>query len=148
MNEENKEKKEEIINDQNNVSNSNVNDSSGECVCSSGNTENIKEDELNNVINICRLNDINIIKECGLESIIINDNSLSGGEKNRIILARSLLHSKKIIILDEVLKEVDYKLEYDIISDIINYYKDKIIIYVSHKDLSSLFNKVLTFRKE
>ena len=46
MNEENKEKKEEIINDQNNVSNSNVNDSSGECVCSSGNTENIKEDEL------------------------------------------------------------------------------------------------------
>ena len=46
MNEENKEKKEEIINDQNNVSNSNVNDSSGECVCSSGNSENIKEDEL------------------------------------------------------------------------------------------------------
>lgn len=46
MNKENKEKKEEIINDQNNVSNSNVNDSSGECVCSSGNTENIKEDEL------------------------------------------------------------------------------------------------------
>lgn len=41
MNEENKEKKEEIINDQNNVSNSNVNDSSGECVCSSGNSENI-----------------------------------------------------------------------------------------------------------
>lgn len=109
---------------------------------------NINEDELNNVIKICRLNDINIIKECGLESIIINDNSLSGGEKNRIILARSLLHSKKIIILDEVLKEVDYKLEYDIISDIINYYKEKIIIYVSHKDLSSLFNKVLTFRKE
>ena len=46
MNKENKEKKEEIINDQNNVSNSNVNDSSGECVCSSGNSENIKEDEL------------------------------------------------------------------------------------------------------
>ncbi len=46
MNEENKEKKEEIINDQNNVSNSNVNDSSGKCVCSSGNSENIKEDEL------------------------------------------------------------------------------------------------------
>ena len=46
MNEENKEKEEEIINDQNNVSNSNVNDSSGKCVCSSGNSENIKEDEL------------------------------------------------------------------------------------------------------
>ena len=108
----------------------------------------IDEDKLNNVINICRLNDINIIKECGLNIMLINGNLLSGGEKNRIILARSLLHSKKIIILDEVLKEVDYELEKLIIKDILKYYKDNIILYVSHKNVGSLFPKTLTFRKE
>ena len=106
---------------------------------------NINETLVNDVINICRLKEI---KNIDLNNIIINSNSFSGGEKNRIILARSLLKSKKIIILDEVLKEVDYEMELIIIKDILNYFKDRVIIYVSHKDVSFLFNKVLTFRKE
>ena len=84
----------------------------------------------------------------GSVSFIINNNSLSGGEKNRIILARGLIYSKKIIILDEVLKEVDYNLEVTILKDILEYFKDRTIIYVSHKNVSNLFDKVLTFRKE
>ena len=103
---------------------------------------------LNNVIRICKLDTINIIKSVGLDSFIINNNSLSGGEKNRIILARGLIYSKKIIILDEVLKEVDYNLEVTILKDILEYFKDRTIIYVSHKNVSNLFDKVLTFRKE
>ena len=103
---------------------------------------------LNNVIRICKLDTINIIKSVGLDSFIINNNSLSGGEKNRIILARGLIYSKKIIILDEVLKEVDYNLEVSILKDILEYFKDRTIIYVSHKNVSNLFDKVLTFRKE
>ena len=108
----------------------------------------IRENELNKVLDICRINEINVVKNIGLESIIINNSSISGGEKNRIILARSLIHSKKILILDEVLKETDYNLEVDIIKDIIKYYKNKTIIYISHKNVSNLFNKVLTLRKE
>ena len=88
------------------------------------------------------------MRDVGLNSYIINNNSLSGGEKNRVILARILLNSKIIIILDEILKETDYDLEVDIVKSILNYYKDRIIIYVSHKDLEFLFSKVLTFRKE
>ena len=103
---------------------------------------------LNKIISICRLDKINIIKEVGLDSLVINSNSFSGGEKNRIILARSLINSKKIIILDEVLKEVDYELEYNIVKDLLEYFKDRTIIYVSHKNLSNLFSNVLTFRKE
>lgn len=103
---------------------------------------------LNNVIRICKLDTINIIKSVGLDSFIINNNFLSGGEKNRIILARGLIYSKKIIILDEVLKEVDYNLEVTILKDILEYFKDRTIIYVSHKNVSNLFDKVLTFRKE
>jgi len=108
----------------------------------------INKEELDKILKICRINNINVVKEVGLESIIINNSSISGGEKNRIILARSLIHSKEIIILDEVLKETDYKLEIDIVRDIIEYYKNKTIIYISHKNVSFLFNKVLTLGKE
>lgn len=108
----------------------------------------IDKELLDNVIRICKLDTINIINSVGLDSYIINNNTLSGGEKNRIILARGLLYSKKIIILDEVLKEVDYELEITIIKDILEYFSDRTIIYVSHKNVSNLFNKVLTFRKE
>jgi len=108
----------------------------------------IDESLLDNILKICRLDDINIVKSVGLNSLIINDNSLSGGERNRLILARSLIHSKNILILDEVLKEVDESLEKDIIKDILEFYKDKTILYISHKNVGYLFSKVLTFRKE
>lgn len=103
-------------------------------------------DEINNILKLTRLDDI--IKNSDLNSFLINNNSLSGGEKNRLILARSLIHSKEIIILDEVLKEVDTQLEIEIIKDLIKLYKNKTIIYISHKNVEFLFDKVLTFRKE
>ncbi|MBQ3021005.1 MAG: ATP-binding cassette domain-containing protein [Bacilli bacterium] len=103
---------------------------------------------LTNIIKITRLNDISIIKEMGLNAIIVNNSCISGGERNRIILARSLIHSKNILILDEVLKEVDYELEIKIVKDIISYFKEKTIIYISHKNVKLLFKNVLTFRKE
>lgn len=108
----------------------------------------IKIEELKKVISVCKLENIDIIKNYGMDFKIINNNCFSGGEINRLILARSLIHSKKILILDEVLKEVDYELEINIIKDLLKLYKDKTIIYVSHKDTSNLFDKVLTFRKE
>ena len=103
---------------------------------------------LNDIIKICRIDTIDIVRKYGYNLNIINDNIFSGGEKNRIILARILVRAKSIIILDEVLKEVDYDLEKSIIEDVINYFKNNIIIYVSHKDVSSSFSKVLTFRKD
>ncbi len=108
----------------------------------------VDEKLLNDVIRICKINDINVVKNVGLDSFIVNNNSFSGGEKNRIILARSLIHSKEIIILDEVLKEVDYNLEIDIVKNILSYFSDRTVIYVSHKNIDYLFPKVLVFRKE
>ena len=108
----------------------------------------IKQDDLKKIMNVCRLENIDIIKNYGMDFKIVNSNCFSGGEINRLVLARSLIHSKKIIILDEVLKEVDYDLEINIIEDLLRLYKNRTIIYVSHKDISNLFDKVLTFRKE
>ena len=67
----------------------------------------ISKEELDNIIKLCRIDKINIVKSMGLEAMIINNSCISGGEKNRIILARSLIHSKNILILDEILKKLE-----------------------------------------
>lgn len=59
---------------------------------------------------------INILKSCNIEYLhklygedIINPNKLSGGEKTRINLARSLYNNPKLIIFDEVTGGLDPK---------------------------------------
>jgi ABC-type bacteriocin/lantibiotic exporter with double-glycine peptidase domain len=58
--------------------------------------------------------------------------NLSGGEKERIILARAIVTKPKILILDETLSEVNEDLELEIIENLKDYLKDSTIIYISH----------------
>ena len=75
---------------------------------------------------------------------VCNDSSnISGGEKQRIILARALMNDFEILILDEALSETDYDTEKIIIQNIINNYPNKTIIYVSHKKQDSLFERTI-----
>lgn len=101
------------------------------------------------VINITRVNEI--INSKGLKdgSIIEEDGfNLSGGERQRIILARSLIKNSNYLLIDEALSEVDDTLEKSIILDLIDKFKDKTIIYVSHKEsIQKLFkNKIFLER--
>lgn len=77
-----------------------------------------------------------------------NGFNLSGGERKRIILARSLLNNFKILILDEVFNEIDSDLERKILKNIFKKYCDKTIILVSHRKSNiDLFNKVIYLEK-
>ncbi len=96
------------------------------------------------VCKICCLESIVEKKPLRYESGVSNDaTNISGGEKQRIVLARALLNNSKILILDEALSEVDYDLERDIINNINIAFPDKTIIYVSHKNQTDLFKKVV-----
>lgn len=102
----------------------------------------ISDKELKTVCNICEIDEIASKKFNKYYSIIDEQsNNISGGEKQRIILARGLLNSGDIIILDEALSEVNKNMENRILKKIFKYLKDKTIIYVSHKDYDGLFNK-------
>ena len=99
---------------------------------------NISNTDYEKVIKICELesvrknNDDFLIEESGF--------NLSGGEKQRIILARALLKHSNYIIIDEALSEVDVEIEKKIIKNINEYFKEKTIIYVSHKEeIQNLF---------
>lgn len=104
----------------------------------------ISDDEFKNITRICQIDNI-VDKRPNRYNSVINAavNNLSGGEIQRIILARGLLKKAKVIILDEALSEVNIDMERSILKNIFNYFKDITFIYVSHKDVSDLFSKVI-----
>jgi len=99
---------------------------------------------LQEVLEICELEKVLQQKKMRLETIIGNDLPfLSGGEKQRIILARALLKKASIFIFDEALSEVDYETERIIIKNIRKYFKNVTILYITHKKQDDLFEKVI-----
>ncbi len=57
----------------------------------------------------------------------------SGGQWQRIALARAFYRDSSIIILDEPTSAIDAKAEYEIFNNIFDHYKDKTAIIVSHR---------------
>jgi ATP-binding cassette subfamily B protein len=58
---------------------------------------------------------------------------LSGGEIQRLIIARALVSSAKIIVLDEATSNLDAMAEHEIFNQLIQFVKDKMVIYITHK---------------
>ena len=94
----------------------------------------ISDENYENIINICHVNKIRDDKLLR-DNYMVEENgfNLSGGERQKIVLARSLLKESNYIILDEALSEVGFEEEKIILNKIISYFKDKTIIYISHK---------------
>jgi ABC-type multidrug transport system fused ATPase/permease subunit len=65
---------------------------------------------------------------------------LSGGQQERIALARALLDKRKIILLDDPFSAVDMKTEGKIIENLKARYQDSIILIISHR--LAIFNTV------
>ena len=78
-----------------------------------------------------------------------NGSNISGGERQRVILARALLKESKIYIFDESFSEIDVERERTIVNNIKNDYKDKTFIVISHRyDNNDLYDKVIKLREE
>lgn len=79
------------------------------------------------------------------ETIIGEDGSkISGGQKQRLGIARALISGPKILILDEATNALDKKTENEFFNVIKNIDKDLCILFVSHKTLDYNFiNKKL-----
>ena len=97
------------------------------------------------ICKLCHLDEFVNQKPLRYETMLNKDfTNLSGGEKQRIILARALYQNCKILILDEALSEVNLDLEKEIIKNLQNFLTNKTLIYVTHKKHDKLFNKVIT----
>ena len=118
-------------------------------ICYVGQNENLFTDTIYNNIVMDREVDydhfLQVVKLTKVDEIIKSRNAsyemlleengfnISGGERQRLILARALLKNSSIYILDESLSQVDIERERDILSNLFAEYKDKTIIYISHR---------------
>ena len=105
----------------------------------------VSEEEFLKICNLTYVTDI--IKNNPLSyNMRLEENgiNISGGERQRIILARALLKPANIILIDEGLNEIDIKLERKILINIFKIYFDKTIIIISHRlENMSLYDKII-----
>lgn len=102
---------------------------------------------------------LNVCKNCYIDEIINKSNlgynmmieedgfNISGGEKQRIILARTLLRSFNILIIDEGTNQIDINLERKILKNIFKNFKFKTIIFITHRlDNIDLFDNYIELK--
>lgn len=105
---------------------------------------NVDENRFNEIAKLCHIDDFvenlpeqynTIIQEGGV--------NFSGGEKQRIAIARALLRDADVYIFDEAFSQIDMNLELQMVSAIRERLSDKIVIFITHdlniiKDISHI----------
>lgn len=94
---------------------------------------------------------IDVCKKCGIHDFIMNlengyntiagdsGSHISGGERQRISIARAMMKNSKIVILDEATAYTDPENEVIIQKSLSNLIKDKTVIVIAHR-LSTIIN--------
>lgn len=105
---------------------------------------------LDEVIKTCKLS--YLVERSNLkENQLINERglNLSGGEQQRISIARALYKQSEILILDEATSSLDEENEKHILNIISDLRKKKTIIFVTHKkNLLEKCNKIYVFKNK
>ena len=103
--------------------------------------KNYSEQDINKVINICKLHGLVNNLQNGINSNIgENGYAISGGEKQRISIARALIRKSPILILDEATNSLDNKTSYLIENSLLNI-SDLTLISITHKFSKQLLEK-------
>ena len=72
--------------------------------------------------------------ENGIDTVIGSSGTrLSGGQAQRLALARTLAHPRPILILDDPFSALDRKTEDNIFANLCGYAKDKVVFLISHR---------------
>ena len=96
--------------------------------------KNIDHNRINKVINDCELNEFIQKQKDGIESLILEEGKgLSGGEKQRLGLARALYFSPSLIVLDEATSALDSFTESQILKTIEKLKAQNTFLIISHK---------------
>ena len=109
---------------------------------------NATKDEIKNAANIaCIHNEIIKLKD-GYDTILGERGiTLSGGQVQRISIARALIKNPLIILLDDCLSAVDTKTEEKILKNINKFYENKTKLIISHRVTSiKSANNILVFK--
>ena len=106
-----------------------------------------KEEKVKEVLKLMLVDEF--IKDDMSYNRLVEENgfNFSGGERQRIILSRTILKDSDIYIFDEALSQIDIERERKILKNIFKYLKDKVVIVISHRyDNKDLFDRIIEIR--
>ena len=105
----------------------------------------VEEEKLEEVCKICLVDDILKNSMMAYDTLVEeNGFNFSQGEKQRIILARSIIRNSDIYIFDEALAGIDVEREKKILKNIFEYLEKKTVIVISHRfNNKKVFDRVL-----
>lgn len=104
--------------------------------------KNSSKKDLDRALKVSTLDSVLKRRKISLDYLLENNGSnLSGGERQKILIARTLLRGTNCIVFDETMNEIDIETEKKIINGIKSEY-DKTVILISHRNSNNnLFNK-------
>lgn len=120
-------------------------------------SQKMDENKINKIIKKCQLENLVLKLPQGLNTSIGERGAkLSGGEKQKIAIARALYRDPEILIFDEFTSAMDTQTESDFVEEINSKYNEKTVIIVSHREsalkycnkIYNMDNKVLSTIKE
>lgn len=95
----------------------------------------IASDKINEVIEIVCLNKLILNLPKGLNTELGSlEGKISGGEKQRIAIARAIIAEPKILLIDEMTSEIDELTESEMFKALKEFRKDKITLFISHRE--------------
>jgi ABC-type bacteriocin/lantibiotic exporter with double-glycine peptidase domain len=119
------------------------NDSIEKNISLSLNSSEVKDQEkILKIIKVCELEEL-INKKGMIDDYLIGERNskISGGQAQRIGIARALYNSPQILILDEATSEIDRATENKILDNIIKYFNGNITIIISSHRIETIRNK-------
>jgi len=100
------------------------------------------KDKILKIIKVCELEEL-VIKKGMIDNYSIGERNskISGGQAQRIGIARALYNSPQILILDEATSEIDRATENKILDNIIKYFNGNITIVISSHRIETIRKK-------
>jgi ABC-type bacteriocin/lantibiotic exporter with double-glycine peptidase domain len=110
----------------------------------------VNEKKLFDIIKLVQLNEfIGGLKNGSGEVVVSNGLNLSSGQRQRIVIARTLYKDADIYIFDESTSALDKENEEIIVKNVIEYLEEKIVLFVSHSvNIKKYFYKNVDFNYE
>ena len=109
----------------------------------------VSQDTFSKIVQLCEIDQISQNEPLGYFMLIEEDGfNLSGGERERVFLARAILRNQSFLMIDEGMGQMDLSMERRILKRMIEEYPAMTLIVVSHRtDNQDLFDRMIEINK-